>query len=120
MKRDMDLVRKLVFAIEDNPEGFASDTLGIDGFTEEQIGYHLSIMLDAGLINGSEVAELDSSSPQAMASSLTWAGHDFAEAARSEALWNQAKKTIKEKVGSVSIELLKEYLQSLAKSALGM
>ncbi|MBL8800175.1 MAG: DUF2513 domain-containing protein [Planctomycetia bacterium] len=116
----MDLVRKLVFAIEEYPNGFAPDKLEVEGYTEEQIGYHLSLMLEAGLINGSDITHMGCTSPQAMASSLTWAGHEFADAARSDTLWNQAKKTVKEKVGSVSIAILTEYLQTLAKSALGI
>ncbi|MBX7106557.1 MAG: DUF2513 domain-containing protein [Gemmataceae bacterium] len=120
MKRDMDLVRHLVFAIEEQPDGFAPDKLEVDGYSDEQIGYHLSLMLEAGLINGSDITHMGCSSPQAMASSLTWAGHEFADAARSDTLWNQAKKTITEKVGSVSIALLTQYLQSLAKAAIGM
>jgi hypothetical protein len=120
MKRDMDLVRTIVFAIEEHPDGFAPAKLEVDGYTEEQIGYNLWLMLGADLINGSDITDMSCSSPQAMASSLTWAGHEFADAARSDTLWNQAKKTVKEKVGSVSIGILTEYLQTLAKSALGM
>ena len=40
MKRDLDLIRKLVLAIEDNPTGFVTDDVHIDGYSEEQIGYH--------------------------------------------------------------------------------
>lgn len=120
MKRDMDLVRKLVFAIEDHPHGFAPSDIEIDGYTEEQIGYHLFIMMEAGLINGADVSHTGCRSPQALASSLTWAGHEFADAARSESFWNKAKKTIQEKVGSITIGLLTEYLQQMARDALGM
>lgn len=120
MKRDMDLVRKLVFAIEEHPSGFAPDEINIQGYSSEQIGYHLHLMLEAGLIEGSDVTCMDSASPEAMVSSLTWAGHEFADAARSDTLWNQAKAAVKEKVGSASIALLTQYLQSLAKTALGM
>ncbi len=120
MKRDMDLVRKLVFAIDESNHGFAPRKIVVEGFTEEQIGYHLSIMFEAGLITVFTLTSQGSSSPEVRAKSLTWAGHEFADAARSDSLWNKAKSTVKEKFGSVSISLLTQYLQSLAKSALGM
>jgi hypothetical protein len=120
MKRDIDLVRQLLFAIENHPSGFAPTELKIEGFTEEQIGYHLSLMLEAKLINGSDVTHMGSESPEAIATSLTWKGHEFAEAARNDTIWNQAKATIKEKGGSVTFAVLSQLLQNLCRSALGL
>jgi hypothetical protein len=119
LKRDMDLVRKIVLAIEDHPHGYAPDRLDVEGYTQGQIGYHLYLMVQAGLIEGVESSNLESDSPGAKATCLTWAGHEFAAAARSEGIWAQAKKGIKEKIGSASMTVITQYLQSLAKSALG-
>ena len=71
MKRDMDLVRKLIFAIEEHPPDSVPDRLAVEGFTDEQVGYHLSIMLDAGLVQGCDASTSACPLPQAMASSLT-------------------------------------------------
>lgn len=120
MKRDMNLVRRLVLEIEDSPSGFAPKDLIIDGHTKEEIGYHLYIMLEAGLIRGADVTVIGANSPQAIATSLTWAGHEFADAARDEDLWAKAMKLTKEKVGGVTIDLLMKLLTSLASSALGL
>ncbi len=119
MKRDMDLVRKIVLAIEEQPHGH-SEEFKLEGYTGEQIGYHLHLMLEADLINGSDITGLSDLSPQAMVSSLTWKGHEFADAARNETFWNNARKAVQEKAGSVGIGVLIEYLQSLARSALGI
>jgi len=120
MKRDMDLVRKLVLAIEDSPAGFAPKDLQIEGFTKEQIGYHLYIMLEAGLIRGANVTTHGSKSPQAIATSLTWAGHEFADAARDPDRWKKAMELTKEKAGSVTLEVLVKLLSYLMSSALGL
>ena len=119
MKRDMDLVRKIVLAIEEQPHGHP-DEFTLEGYSEEQVGYHLHLMLQAGLIDGSDVTCAGSLSPQAIVNSLTWAGHEFADASRNETIWNKAKQVVKEKVGSVGIGVLIEYLQKLARSALEM
>lgn len=120
MKRDMNLVRQLVLAIEASPSGFAPRDLVIDGYTREQIGYHLYVMLEAGLIRGADVTVHSANSPEAIATGLTWAGHEFADAARSEDLWSEAMKLTREKAGSVTIESLMKLLTSLASSALGL
>lgn len=120
MKRDMSLVRHLVLAIEASPSGFAPRDLAVDGYTHEEIGYHLHIMLEAGLIRGADVTTQGAKSPEAIATSLTWAGHEFADAARSEELWAKAMELTKEKAGSVTIELIMKLLASLASSALGL
>ena len=48
MKRDMELIRKLVLALENEPTGYAPENLNIEGYTSEQVGYHAYLMIDAG------------------------------------------------------------------------
>lgn len=120
MKRDMELIRKLVLAIEDAPTGYAPDDLAPEGYTPEQIGYHAHLMIQAGLATGSDVTHMGSSSPQAILTSLTWAGHEFAEAARDEARWKKAMGIVQEKSGSVTLSVLTQLLAALMKDALGL
>lgn len=120
MQRDMNLVRHLILAIEASPSGFAPRNLKVDGYTHEEIGYHLHIMLQAGLIQGADVTSHGAKSPEAIATSLTWAGHEFADAARNNELWAKAMEQTKEKVGSATIELILKLLAHLTSSALGL
>ncbi len=39
MKRDMDLIRQLVFLVEEAPAQFYSQSIELSGFTAGQIGY---------------------------------------------------------------------------------
>jgi hypothetical protein len=120
MKRDMDLVRSIVLAIEAAPTGYAPTPLHVDGHSEEEIGYHVHIMIQADLLTGHDVTSMGDHSPQAMASSLTWAGHEFADASRDDTRWSKAKDIAVTKAGSVTIEILTKILSSLMTSALGM
>ncbi len=74
MKRDMDLVRTIVFLLEDHEHGRSPREIQIDGYTAEQIGYHAYIMKEAGLIRAA-VRSVNSPSPCAIPTGLTWAGH---------------------------------------------
>jgi hypothetical protein len=121
MKRDMDLVRKIAFALEEHSKGFSPGEVEFEGYSHQQVGHHIYLMIQAGLVEGLEETDAESDGiPQAYASCLTWDGHDFADAARSDTIWNKAKSQIKEKVGGVTIGLLVEYLKHLGRQQLGL
>jgi hypothetical protein len=69
MKRDMELVRKIILKLEDQPTGFTKD-FSIDGYSEEQIRYHNSILLEAGWVRGFDVTNLSSSGPEGIATGI--------------------------------------------------
>jgi Hypothetical protein (DUF2513) len=120
VQRDMELVRKIVFALEAHPSGFAPRGLKIDGYTDEQVGYHVHLMAQAELLLGSDVTCMGSSSPQAIPTSLTWQGHEFAALARSDTLWKKATETMRQQVGAVALSVLTALLSSLASRAVGL
>ncbi|MBM3775142.1 MAG: DUF2513 domain-containing protein [Acidobacteria bacterium] len=119
MKRDLNLIRKMVLAIEDAPTGFAP-SLSFDGYTEVQVGYHAYLLVDAGLAKGTDVTTMGSRAPQALITSLTWAGHEFTEAARDESQWKKTLATVKEKGGAITFEVLKQLLSILMKDRFGI
>jgi hypothetical protein len=120
MRRDIDLLRRIVLAVEDLPGGSLNTELEIDGYTREQIGYHSYLLIDAGLAQGRDATYLEGTSPVWHINHLTSKGHDFADAARSEGIWNKAKTKIKEQGGSFTVELLKDLLVRLIKGSMGL
>ena len=119
MKRDMDLVRKILFEMERRGSYRKQfDPICIEGYSDEEVSYHIMLLCDAGLMEGSNVTS--SSGFRWIAKSLTWDGHEFLDAAREDTRWNQAMKMVKEKAGSVTLEVFKEVLVSLMKGALGI
>lgn len=119
MKRDMELIRKLLLEVEDS-EGWAPDTFEIEGYSDEQIGYHCHLLVQSGLAEGSDTTTSGSSAPSAMLTTLTWEGHEFIEAARDEKRWKKAMGLAASKGGAVSTEILKALLVSLARQSLGI
>ena len=82
MKTDLDLIRKMTLLIVDGPTGHAPHPLVIDGYTDDQIGYHAYLMVNSGLAVGASVASRASPGPNYRLIHLTSSGHDFAEKAR--------------------------------------
>ena len=117
MKRDMDLVRKIMLAIESsNARGEIA--VHIDEYPGEVISYHLGLLREAGLIKAIDATTVDGEDYIPLG--LTWAGHEFLDTARNENLWNKVKGKIAPTVGTVSLDLLKELLILGAKEALGL
>jgi Hypothetical protein (DUF2513) len=118
MQRNMDLVRTILMRIEDSPSGWAAHPFGIAGFAPDQVGYHAHIMMEEGLIEGTDVTTMASKGPEVMPRSLTWKGHEFLDLARDQRRWNQAKAAVS-KVGSAPIAVWMKVLNELMLKDLG-
>ncbi|MBT3067702.1 DUF2513 domain-containing protein [Rhodoferax sp. U11-2br] len=120
MKRDIDLVRQILLDATSHENGYANSNPKLNGYTEDQIGHHIYLMQQAGLVEAADSSTLDGTSPTALLISVTWKGHDFIEAARSNSIWSSAKEKAKSVGGSLSFDLMKELLVATAKSQLGL
>ena len=112
MKRDMDLVRKILMDIEAESSGRAPREFRIEGYADEQVGYHVYIMIEAGLLDGCDVTSMDSRSPVGMAIAMTWQGHDFLDACRDDSRWSKAKGIVKT-IGGATTEVFKQVLTKI-------
>lgn len=121
MKRDFELIRKIVLTIEASPSGAAPHPISVDIYTAAQIGYHTYLLIDAGYATGDVDTSLGSNErPQALISNLTWAGHEFADAAHDNSRWQHAPVLVKEKTGTITFKLLKQLRAALMKGTLGL
>lgn len=114
MKRDMDLIRKILFVIESSPS--YSQIYGIDGYEWDVVAEHIRLIDDAKLIRGKLdfLLSIDAERRQsAFVHGLSWAGHDFLDAARSDTNWNQARDVTK-KAGGWTFDLLKQVLVEIS------
>lgn len=109
MKRDMDLIRDLVLKLEALDLSAAATAfldpwgpeLLVDGFTPDQVFYHLRLLDNAGFIDHHS----DHGIQHFAFSGLTWHGHDFADSVRDSAVWHATKEEAK-KAGGFSVDLL--------------
>lgn len=121
MKRDKNLIREILLALEAESSGFAPKHLEIEGYTDEQVGYHTLLLLEAGFVDGQEVHTFNSDSPSAIATRITWKGYEFLDEARDKNRWKEAVRIAQEKGGgAVSIGTLTQILSALAKQSLGL
>jgi len=119
MKRDMDLVRQILLAAEANEHGLVGGNPDIDGYTDEQVAYHVYLMNEAGLVQAADTTSMGSDSPEAMLNHLTWSGHDFLDAAREPSRWQKAKEIIA-KAGGATFQIWLAVLTDLVKKGVGL
>jgi Hypothetical protein (DUF2513) len=121
MKRDMELIRELLMAIEseDSPDILqASLKLKVNSALEDTI-YNLKLMIDAGLLVA-EPIESQAGTSDIFIERLTWEGHEFLDSARNESIWKETMGLVQKKGGSVTIGILTQLLTSVAKQHFGL
>ena len=108
MKRDMELCRKILFAIEEQYVDTALHNLKIPEYTLEQVAYHCKILKEAGLITNYKALFASNHIVGFGVGSLTWEGHDFLDKIREDTIWNKTKGLIKNKALPMTLDVVKE------------
>lgn len=103
MRRDSDLIRAILLAIEADDRCEVLRLPRIEGFSREAIHFHVRLLIEKGLLH-SALPDRSASQPW-LCLRLTWEGYDFVDAIRDPAAWRSVKRAAK-KVGSWSIETL--------------
>jgi Hypothetical protein (DUF2513) len=120
MKRDMDLVRAILNEVEMKlpPMGGMREP-EIDGYDQGTIFAHVELLHDAGLINARIMRGANHQGAVHIIG-LTWAGHDFIDAAKDNTIWNKVKASVFKHATSVPFDVLLELLKAEAKKQLGL
>ena len=130
MKRDMDLIRDLLFAIEEADWGFV-DIEHINSIIDKKrhsfVTYHLKLLYEAKLIEGqvtrgtgrrdfNDKMDLDMDYVISVRPwSLTWEGHEYLDTVRDPKIWEDVKKSAGE-IGNFGLETLKALAKGFIKT----
>ena len=117
MKRDLDLYRAILLAVESASEDNWGSDLDPEEFpnhTTEVVRHHVALLEDAGYL---EVIDHIVGNNIIDTGRITHSGYDFLDAVRDELVWKKTKNAA-ESVGSFSISVLKDVAIGLAKSSL--
>ncbi|MGL4438011.1 MAG: DUF2513 domain-containing protein, partial [Bosea sp. (in: a-proteobacteria)] len=123
MKRDMDLVRKILLSFDDIKVGRVSQKdLVFDGYSKEQVAFHVEIMKEADLLNH-HISRPKASDGRHLSISFdmglrpTMAGYDFADSVRNPETWRKTKDGAIA-AGGWTFDLMKDLAKGLAKKKL--
>lgn len=107
MRRDDDLIRKLMLDLE-VANSYVNDSHEVAGYARDQVAYHLAQIHSSGFAEGPgpkySSSGGDPTIPDAVIiKRLTPAGHDFIAEIRSDAVWEKVKAKTADVGGSVSL-----------------
>lgn len=114
----MDLIRAIMLKLEEMPrkQGVLADLLpgggllAFDGFSPEEVAYHLELILESGFL----VTHGVMMSGEILFDRLSVAGHDFVDSVRSPEVWAKTKKGA-EAAGGFTVDLLKDLAKGFIK-----
>ena len=110
MQRDMELIRKILFVIEDKyvDTWLDSSDIKVDGYDMKTIAYHCAILYDAGLVYDYKGKYAGDELYFFGVGRLTWEGHELLDKIKSDTVWNKTKDTITKKGVPFVLDAVKE------------
>lgn len=121
MKRDLDLIRRILLDIEALPVGQSRDSIKYPEYDQPTIGQHINLLHQAGLIEAIiQKVKPTNRVVKFTITGLTWKGHDFLDLVKNDSIWNKAKEKFIKPGVSFSFELLFAWLKAQAKEQLGL
>jgi hypothetical protein len=122
MKRDLELIRKILLAVEDDRE-----PLSILDEDQSMICYQVSLLIDCRFVEGKvawgpgvggRIAPMT-----CFITRMTMAGHDYLDSVRDPKVWERTKGKLEKVGGGGPLELVKDIaakiMADLIKSSLG-
>lgn len=115
MRRDLDLARTILRRIEAAPTVRDWIDITVEHHSAEVVSYHVMLLAKEGLIEAIDLSDSDGFVWKSIR--LTWAGHEFLDAARDESRWSKAKDIVLNKSGGLTFDVLKAVLINLMRNS---
>ena len=120
MKRDMDLVRRILKETSESSESLDAQVFINDECDLQTICYHMDIMSQYGLIEASTHKAFGGKYIFGQVDQLTWAGNDFLASVTSDMVWSQVKLDIAKKAADAPFSVIAALATKICASQLGL
>lgn len=121
MKRDLDLIRQIMLALEEKMEygkNFQSaqliEVMQDKTLSAEKLAYHIGLLVESDFIRAKEYKYLSGEPTDYLINTITSQGQDFVDTIRQDTTWNKIKEKaskIRDFTLSLLIDIGKEYLK---------
>lgn len=121
MKRDMDLVRRILLEVEERGfEEVKANSFEAEGYDTFTVAAHLQLLKEAGLLEASILVLERAGAVEGYAQRLTWEGHDYLDAVRNQEIWEKTKAHLSKHAGSIPFEMIKAVAIGYIRQRLGL
>jgi hypothetical protein len=114
MKRDMDLVRKILLAMETDQPVLIPD------YDPAVVWHHVWLMAQGHLVTAATSTTQGDAYPVALPVSITSAGHDFLDTVRDDEVWWRIKAEQRDKGLSLPFTLLQQLALKILAAHVGL
>lgn len=114
VKRDMDLIREILFKIEDKND-LVLRVIELPERDYETVSRYIEMLYDNGFIDGDKRRDYSQSFSEILVKDLSWDGHDLLDLIRSQDVWDKTKQGVID-AKSFSLDLLKSLAKGYAKT----
>ncbi|MBC1525469.1 DUF2513 domain-containing protein [Listeria booriae] len=129
MRINQDCIRDILLYIEnltlsEMQHGIESEELSevemlTEKYSKDDIVYSLIQLIDAGYLEG-ETYEYVYDPTSVRVDKITWEGHEFIDATRSETVWLKTKEKVSKLIGETSLAVLTQVATAVSKQLLGL
>ena len=125
MKRDLDLIRKIMLVIESSNSEYAfRDTKDLADAVENTdlhaVAFHIKLLLDCQYIIGKEFSTIGLGYADFCVDRLTSQGCDYLDSVRNDSIWKAVKDKLANFGGTATLAVVQDLAVSLIRSQLGI
>jgi len=102
MKRDLDLIRRILLALEDEKPD------SLTGENQELVSYHIQLLLDAEYVQGMVIWDRETKPQGYVVQRITMSGYDYLDSVRDPKVWKETKNLLEKVGGSAALEVVKD------------
>lgn len=124
MRRDLDLIRNMLLAIEAAPLDyyvFYVETLAEAVYESDlqKVSYHIALLIDCNYIDCDKLGNVGKYTDYGI-KRITSQGHDYLDTVRSSQIWEHTKKALSKVGGTIALEIVKALAIKEASRILGL
>jgi hypothetical protein len=119
MKRDFDLIRKILLYVEENQKEYVEIIESLEGYDNLTVIYHCQLLLDVGFLEG-RVERVNTGEGHFISKGLSWYGHDYLASIKNDTVWKKVKKTVGEKGLELTVEIISRVATNIIEDSLGI
>jgi DNA-binding transcriptional ArsR family regulator len=122
MKRNLDLIVKILEYFEAREEVSVVAELSLDDFEDNAVAYHLRRMYEAGLLDAETVTSSTTETRliRVLPFGLTWEGHEFLDSIRQSSVKAKIKERLGGTISDMPFSVVKGLALSFAKELAGL
>lgn len=119
MKRDFDLVREILLAVEAavDPEEPLIHSLSIDNYDQAIVNEHVKLLIEYGLIEGECKFSTNNRILLTAIRGLTPRAYDFLDNIRNDSIWRKIQNHVSSTVGTASLDIIEKFASQIITAA---